>query len=164
MLVFFGEVLKVRGNKGEVLVKPSPDFEELPIESGEEVTVKSQKYLLKLSVEYCREIEGSLFLKFQGVDTISDAYRLVGYAIYREGEPGREETHSLLDFSVVDINGHRWGNVTQFSTDSLNPLLEIESDGETILVPFTDAIIIDIDKKRRIITIDPPDGLMDLNK
>ncbi len=164
MLVFCGEVLKVRGIKGEVFVKPSPDFEDLLFISGEKVTLKSQKYLSTLCVEYCREIEGNVVLKFQNVDSISEAYRLIGYAIYREGEPDREQSRSLLDFTVEDINGHQWGTVTQFSLESRNPLLEIDSEGDTIYIPFTDTIIVKIDKRRRIIVIDPPEGLMDLNK
>lgn len=163
-MVFFGEVVKVRGNKGEVVVKTPPDVEELPFESGEEVTLKSQKYLSKMCVEYCREIDGNVLLKLKNIDSISDAYRLVGYSIFKEGEPERRESNSLLDFSVEDIHGRRWGKVEAFNPDSKNPLLEIDSDGDTIYIPFSENIVINIDKKNRIITIDPPDGLMDLNR
>ena len=163
-MVFFGEVVKVRGNKGEVVVKTPPDVEGLPFESGEEVTLKSRKYLSKMCVEYCREIEGIFLLKLKNIDSISDAYRLVGYSIFKEGEPERKESNSLLDFSVEDVQGRHWGLVEAFNLESQNPLLEIDSDGETICIPFSDSIIVKIDKKKRIITIDPPDGLMDLNK
>jgi 16S rRNA processing protein RimM len=115
-------------------------------------------------VEYCREIEGIFLLKLKNIDSISDAYRLVGYSIFKEGEPERKESDSLLDFSVEDVHGRHWGTVEAFNPESKNPLLEIDSDGETIYIPFSDSIIVKLDKKKRIITIDPPDGLMDLNK
>jgi len=163
-LVFFGEVAKVRGNKGEVVVKTTPDIDNLPFISGEEVTLKSQKYLSKMYVENCREIDGCVLLKLKNIDSISKAYRLIGYAIYKEGGPERKESKSLLDFSVEDIHGRQWGTVKTFNPDSKNPLLEIVGNDDTIYIPFSDTIIINIDKKKRIITIDPPDGLMDLNR
>ena len=117
-----------------------------------------------MCVEYCREIDGNVLLKLKNINSISDAYRLVGYSIFKEGEPERKESNSLLDFSVEDIHGRHWGKVEAFNPDSKNPLLEIDSDGDTIYIPFSEDIVIKIDKKNRIITIDPPDGLMDLNR
>ena len=164
---FLGKITKVRSNKGEV-VYTSPLSATPTLEIGAEVTLKSEKYQKECIVEGHKEFKGNFAVKFTGVDSISDALKLVGYSIYGAGSPDlpdeTQQEDSLDDFLVKDLDGTVWGNVVAYDDVNLNKLLEVEGDTETYYVPFADAIIKDINYDEAVITIDPPPGLMDLNK
>lgn len=106
-------------------------------------------------------------VKLEGIDTINDAYRLVGYEIH-----GDEKTHEpdapppLIDFTVKDIHGDVWGTVQDFSSGEMNELLEVYDpiEEDTYYIPFSEEIIKSIDEENRLILIDPPAGLKELNK
>ncbi|MCP4217716.1 MAG: hypothetical protein GY765_23950, partial [bacterium] len=68
------------------------------------------------------------------------------------------------EFIVKDINGLEWGRVLDISEAGLNKLIEVYQNDDIYYVPFTDSIVKSIDAEKRLIIIDPPDGLMDLNK
>lgn len=181
-MIFIGKILKVRGNKGEVVIaSPKVEFYTLTGRENGKVFVilKSEKYEKKLEVECLKEINGNPILKLKGIDSINDALKIVGYSIYSnyaEGDEVKTEDPDVLsdayaisnleDYRVNDVNGNRWGQVIYFDIDSPNPLLEIQDEegNDVYYVPFTDTIIKKIDKISRLIIIDPPDGLKDLNK
>ncbi len=167
-MIFFGKIVKVRGNKGEV-VYTSPDMRAGALREGEAVVLESEKYRKQYNVEYPREIKGDSVVKFTGINTINEALKLVGYSIYkRNAEVGdiKNENNKMKDFMVIDMNGQLWGKVKNIEADNLNKLLEVQDEEKNDLyyVPFTDTIVKEINKEKRIIVIDPPDGLKDLNK
>ncbi len=45
-----------------------------------------------------------------------------------------------------------------------NDLLLVERENRELLVPFADSICLEVDLERRSITIDPPDGLLNLDE
>ena len=168
-MILFGKILKVRGNKGEV-VSTSPAPGVCNLHKGEILRLKSDKYQRQVEIEYIREIKGTPVIKFKEVDTINEAFKLVGYSIYvpnhkQEDNDEKETPEQLEDFMVQDINGRRWGKVKHGEADTLNPLLEVqdENDTEIYYVPFTETIVKKIDRQKRLIIIDPPEGLKDLN-
>jgi 16S rRNA processing protein RimM len=167
-LIVPGKIVKVRGNKGEV-VYTSPDLKAKALEEGEAVILESEKYQREYIVEYARTIKGACVVKFTGINSINEALKLVGYSIYkRNAEAGdiKNENNQWEDFMVIDLNGQLWGKVKNIEADTFNELLEVQGEEKNDLyyVPFTDTIVKEINKEKRIIVIDPPDGLKDLNK
>ena len=168
-MVFLGKILKSRGNRGEVVVVPSPGIDFLGGRFSGGVLLKSQRYSLRKEIESICGINGQVVVKFKDSHTIEDALRLIGYAIYcdtndsetviEEG-PGR-----LIGFEVRDDQGIVWGTVTAVLEQPLNPLLEVTGDpgGEPILIPFTPAIIYEIRVVEKVVLIHPPAGLKELN-
>ena len=54
--------------------------------------------------------------------------------------------------------------VSSIEVNRLNKCLEIQNRNNTYDVPFVDEIVKVIDKKKKLIIIDPPEGLKELNK
>ena len=165
---FFGKIVKVRGNKGEV-VYISPDMRARALREGETVALESEKYHKQYKVEYIRKIKGAFVVKFTGINTINEALKLVGYSIYKHNsEAGdiKNENNEMKDFMVKDVNGQLWGKVKNLEADNLNKLLEVQDEekNNVYYVPFTDTIVKEINKEEGIIVIDPPNGLKELNK
>lgn len=127
--------------------------------------MQSAKYRKEKEIEHFKEIRGAPVFKFKDTNTINDAFKLVGYSIYA-GKKNEQETNTgIANFMVKDMQGHLWGSVINIETSGFNRLLEVEAPGgDIIYVPFTDSIVKEIDEEKKVILIDPPDGLKDLNK
>jgi len=107
-----------------------------------------------------------LILKFKGVDTISDAEKLAGADVAIPFELraslAEEEVYQsdLIGCEVIDAAGRSLGIVEDFEETGGTPLLRV---GKTLLIPFAKSICTKIDLEHRQITVNPPDGLLDLN-
>jgi 16S rRNA processing protein RimM len=107
-----------------------------------------------------------LILKFKGVDTISDAEKLAGadVAIPFEQRAALDEEEfyqsDLIGCEVVDAAGRSLGVVSDFQETGGAPLLQV---GENLLIPFAKSICTKIDLDHKQITVNLPDGLLDLN-
>ena len=176
-MIFLGKIVKTRGNKGEVAVTPSPQVEKYIPGQGERVVLQSTKYQIERKIEYLKNIRGVWVFKFVDINTINDAYKLVGYSIYStkiSTSPGNaanaatEQAAVGVEFTVIDVSGCVWGKVKHLETYGVyetNQILEVVGDqGDVIYVPFSEGIVKKIDREKKIITIDPPDGLKGLNK
>jgi 16S rRNA processing protein RimM len=115
-------------------------------------------------VEYVREHDGGLLIKFRGVDSISDAETLRGAEVQVPIaervtlEPGEYFHSDLIGCEVRErASGRVVGRVTNFEEYGGPPLLEI--DGGRMLIPFVKAICTDIRPAERLILADLPEGL-----
>lgn len=118
-------------------------------------------------VEEVWEHAGALVFKFRGVDSISDAEKLRGAEVQVPGservelEPGEYFHSDLIGCEVRDrLSGRVIGRVTNFEEYGGPPLIEI--DGGRMLIPFVKAICVDIRPPEKLIQVDLPEGLEDL--
>lgn len=106
--------------------------------------------------------------KFRGVDSISAAEALAGADVLI---PREERAHlpageyyqaDLVGCSVVTREGENIGTVEGWQEYGGPPLLQVDSNGRSVLIPFAKSICIEIDVPRRRIVVDLPEGLRDL--
>ncbi|NIM18370.1 MAG: hypothetical protein GTO45_40840 [Candidatus Aminicenantes bacterium] len=160
-----------------MVITPSPQVERYIPGQGEGVVLQSTKYQIQRKIEYLKNIRGAWVFKFVDTNTINDAYKLVGYSIYstkistspvNAANAVTEQAAKGVEFTVKDVSGCVWGKVKHIETYGVyetNQILEVVGDeGDVIYVPFSEGIVKKIDREKKIITIDPPDGLKGLNK
>ncbi len=82
-----------------------------------------------------------------------------GYAEY-DGEVYFED---LVGWEA-EVAEDRTGRITAFFDSELNPLLEVEIDGITELIPAQEDFIVEVDEQRRRVVFDLPEGLLGLNE
>lgn len=73
----------------------------------------------------------------------------------------------VIGFSVVDAdNNEILGTVSEIDTNTINTLLIVKrlTTDETFFIPFVDDFVQDIDSKCKVIMVNLPDGLIDLNE
>ena len=146
------------------MLASSPDLDVYSLQKGEVLKLKSKKYRKEATVEYSKEIHGASVIKFQHIDRINDAFKLISYSVYSEAE-AEESEQSVIQFSVKDVQGNVWGIVKDIGSSGVSQVLEVlDPEGDVVYVPFSEPIIKEIDSDQKIILIDPPDGLRDLNK
>jgi 16S rRNA processing protein RimM len=111
---------------------------------------------------------GTLILKFKGVDSISDAEQLAGAEVRIPAseraplEPEEFYQSDLIGCEVVDRRtGESLGPVTDWEDAGGHGLLVVGTD---LLIPFARYICVEIDPSARRIAVELPEGLKDLNR
>lgn len=157
---------KPRGNRGELTAE---SLSSRPERFARLKTVRLVGEGQAYDVEEVWEHAGALVFKFRGVDSISDAERLRGAEVQVPGservelEPGEYFHSDLIGCEVRDrSSGRLIGHVTNFEEYGGPPLLEI--DGGRMLVPFVKAICVDIRPEVKLIQVDLPEGLENLDE
>jgi len=159
---------RTRGNRGEITAVPMSDkperFENLRQVYLQTGTAPPRPAELESAWFHDR----TLILKFQGIDSISDAETLIGAelrvpvsdrAALDEGEFYQSD---LIGCEVVErASGRTVGHVIGYQDGGGSGLLEIE-DGT--LIPFVRRICVEIDPSARRIAVELPEGLRDLNR
>lgn len=111
--------------------------------------------------------QGRPIVRFAGIDTMNDAETLAGASLWlREGdlEPlpaGTFYRHDLVGCDVIDTQGTSVGKVTGVEGSLDRSYLVIDED---TLIPLVGDICVAVDIAARRVTIDPPEGLIELNR
>ena len=120
-------------------------------------------------VEEVWEHGANLVFKFAGVDSISEAGELRGFEVRVpaservEPEPGEYFHSDLIGCEVRDrATGRVIGLVTDFEEYGGPGLLQV--DKGRLLIPFVKAVCPDIRVAEKVILVDLPDGLEELDK
>lgn len=163
-MIFLGKVTKKRGNRGEVVCQTPPDITITEINFNKPFILKSEKYEKKFSVEFFKEQNSSIILKFSKINSINESLKLIGYNVYCESLGVKKKDPDLKGFSVIDIRGDSWGKVEFMTIGKFTSTLNVVDGDNTYLIPFSKKIVIEINIKNKLLLIDPPDGLRDLNK
>jgi 16S rRNA processing protein RimM len=162
-----GAILKPKGLKGELNIYT--DFEGLEkikfqavfIEiAGSPVPffVKSIKYLQK----------NAAYLVLEDVDTIEKAAPLGRKELYLPNKlkPKKKKPEfTLFDlegFTAVDVNEGELGVVTAVHEYPRQIIAAVDFKGKEILFPLNEAIIKGIDPVSEVLTVDLPEGLLDV--
>lgn len=165
---FVGKIVKKYSFKGELLVKLDTDEPEI-YEHMESVFVELRNNLVPFFIESSQLHKSELLrIKFEDVDSEQDADSLLKCDLYLPLEflPKLEDDkfyfHEIIGFTVEDINFGTVGIVKSINDSTAQALFEIDRDGIEILIPMNDAFIKNVDKKKKIITVDTPEGLIEL--
>ena len=115
----------------------------------------------KLVVASARPHQGRWLVRFEGVADRDAAEELRGATLV--GEPlddpgeGRVWVHELVGAEARDVHGNVLGRVTAVEVNPAHDLLVLD---ERVLVPM----VFVVDQGPGIVTLDPPDGLLDVNR
>ena len=70
--------------------------------------------------------------------------------------------HEVIGFAVLDKSHGEIGTVQDVYEMPLNALLSVKNGEKEILVPLRDEILLSVDREKKVIEIDAPEGLIDL--
>jgi len=121
-------------------------------------------------IEFSRKQHGRLIVKLRGINSISEAEKVVGaeLAIPEKDLPPVEDgsfyTFHLKGCEVVATDGEALGIVTDVLEGSGTPILKVDGKDGEILIPFAQSYLRKMDVEQRRIEVELPDGLRDLNK
>ncbi len=163
-----GLVMKPHGLKGEVTISldddAATDFSAL-----ESIFIEENDNRLVPFFITAASIRGEkAFVKFEDVDTIDQALKISKKALYlpKSSRPksGKGEFYDdeIQGFEVTDEIHGLLGKVTDVIQTGANRLLAVDYNGKEILIPINSPLIISINKSKKKISVNLPEGFLDI--
>jgi len=167
-LVAIGKVLRSQGKEGRLKVRL---YEKgLPGPAVSKVSLERSGGFEEYDVESFELDRNSTILKLKGVDVLERADALSGAEIFvpeecfRPLDGGSYYEFQVVGSRVVTVGGAEVGTVRAvLPAGGSNVLVIARGDGE-VYVPFAEPICRRVDMAGRVIVIDPPEGLLELNE
>ena len=164
---YLGYIVKTIGNDGVLRVQMDVD-NPLAYANLTELMVAVKEQLVRYPIEEIKIIEDKANISFKNIDNTVIAKLLQGCALYLPltSLPKLSGTqfyyHEVIGFEVHDQKHGLIGKVQSIIDQTSQAILEVNFEGKEILVPITDEIIKNIDRKNQRIEIIAPDGLIEI--
>ncbi|MFX0537728.1 ribosome maturation factor RimM [Ornithinimicrobium sp. Y1847] len=159
---------KPHGLRGEVTVQVHTDDPEGRFVTGASFATEPAGRG-PLTLRGVRIHQGIYLLAFEGHTdrNAAEALRGTRLLVAEAEEPDDDEgwrEEDLLGFAVVLPDGSAVGTIAALHLRDVQDLLEVQTPGGPVLVPFVDDLVPEIDEDARRIVIDPPPGLLELGR
>jgi 16S rRNA processing protein RimM len=166
--ILIGRITKVNGYEGGVTVKLDKIFSE-NIPPMESVFLEIEGRPVPFFISDW-EYSGAdiLKLKFEGYDSVEQVSEFTGCKVFlTTGLPGDkkiDDIQVLTGFKIL-VNGDKLlGSVREVIPNHGQWLLiVISADNKEILIPFHEHFIVSLDTDNRILVLDLPEGLTEIN-
>ncbi len=163
-LVCVGAVAGAFGVRGEVRLK---SFCAVPEDIATYAPLSNEDGTHRYSVKLTGATRNGLTARLGGIATKEQADALRGLRLFARRDqmpslPDDEYYHAdLIGLTVLDTGGTTLGTVKSVLNHGAGDLLEIHGPGlkDSVLLPFTRAIVPTVDLASGRIIADPPDGL-----
>jgi 16S rRNA processing protein RimM len=168
-MALVGRIARAHGNRGQVIVDPVTDFPEERFKPGSVLHIRRGEATEPVSIESVRFHRGRPIVGLSGVDTMDAAEALAGIELRIAADAlqplpaGSFYHHDLVGCGVRTPRGETVGRVTAVEGDAAGSRLVIESGNGEVLIPIAEGIVRDIDLAGKIIVVEPPEGLLDVN-
>jgi len=159
-----GRIVRAHGIRGEVLIKPYSSPSPTLAQSAKLYLPGPKPY--ELFVERRRETPNGFIIKFKGIETRNDSERLKGQEIVCHPDELPElEDDEFYSYQLIGLkvctNENEIGTIKEVRTIRGQDLLVVEGEGKEFLIPAVPDILVDVDLSDGIVTIDPPEGLLE---
>ena len=162
-----GHVTKLHGLNGGVSIHLDVDYPK-DYEKLESVFVELNNRLVPFFVESLRITKDKATVKFEDIDSIEQAQRLIKCRIFLplaqlpNLESDQFYFHEIIGFRVVDKNLGELGLVKTVYDSPNQDLISMDYKDREVLIPIIDEIVLGVDRKESIIHTSLPNGLLDI--
>jgi len=166
MLLVVARIGRAHGVNGEATIEVRTDLPEERFIVGS-VLVTEPSSFGPLTITSVRNHNGTLLLGFKevkdrtAVEKLRDVLLLADVDISESGDEDNFHIQELLGCRVVTDTGVEVGIMTDLVQLPGKDLLAVDHNGREILIPFVLEIVPEIDVENKVITITPPEGLLD---
>jgi 16S rRNA processing protein RimM len=166
---YLGRIAKKHSFKGDVVIALDTDEPEL-YKNMESVFVALGPNLIPFFIEKSLLQKGNkLRVKFEEIDTQQDAESILNAEVYLPLSLLPKLTgnkfyfHEIIGFKVIDKNKGFIGLIEAVNDSAAQTFLEIKHNKDIIiLVPLLDDFIKKVDRDKKEMHIEAPEGLIDL--
>jgi 16S rRNA processing protein RimM len=159
-------VARAHGNRGQIAVNPETDFMEERFRVGRVLLIGPADRAREYEIRDVRFHQGRPIVGLMGVETMNDAEALAGSDVWVPESAvaplpeGTYYRHDLVGCEAYDTQGVRLGRVTGVEGSLDRSHLVID---DHLMIPLVGGIVVSVDIAGKRVTIDPPQGLIDLN-
>jgi 16S rRNA processing protein RimM len=170
-LIIVGRVRKAHGIRGDLVVEAMTDEPDAIFASGRRVMAGTAagdpaRNALELHITSVTPFKGGFILHFAEIagrdaaETWRDRFLLVPAAELQPLGDDEVYVHDLQGMRVRLANGEELGVVDCTYDLPQGLTLDVKREKGSVLIPY-DRIVTAVDRAQRVITIDPPVGLLD---
>lgn len=164
-----GKIGAAHGIRGEVRVFV---YSEDPLAIRSYGELEDEDGARKFEIASAREGNGHLVVRFKGIDDRNEAEKLTHVQLFvpRDRLPKQDDEKfyhaDLIGLRVETKSGETLGEVIAVPNYGASDLLEIRPlrAGQTLLIPFIDEFVPEVDVAGGRIVVDPPAGLFEEEK
>lgn len=166
--ILLGRILKAHGFDGTIIVKLEEAFIE-KIPEMESVFIETDGKPVPFFISESESTGADILrLKFNGYDSVEKIIEFIGCEIFLtsalKGKHPEFKSTGLSGFSVFLSGNRLLGTVNDIIENPGQMLLVLKTaEGKELLVPFHKDLIISVDKRKRLIEMDLPEGLTEIN-
>jgi 16S rRNA processing protein RimM len=159
-------VARTHGIRGHVLVHPETDFLEDRFRVGQVLLVGPAEHPEPREILEVRFHQGRPLVALAGIDSMTDAEALAGAELWLPASSlaalpeGTFYRHDLVGCAVRDTHGVVVGRVTAVEGTLERSYLVVDGGA---MIPMVAEFCVSVDPKARVIVVDPPHGLLELN-
>jgi len=170
--ITIGQISKVRGIKGEMVVVPLTD-DPKRFSLLEKVFLSKDEKITEFEVEKVRSgpetkrPQEKVLLKLRGVESPEEAKKLVGSFLEIEREDllklpeGRYFIFDIIGLKVITTEEKKIGTVKEVISLPANDVYVVQGDQKEYDIPALKEIVKKIDLERKVMIIEPKEGLLD---
>lgn len=165
-LVTIARLVKTRGLRGELVADVLTDFPESWDQRKNVIGIRPDGQRFDLKIEKFWFQKGRIVLKFAGYDSVETAEALQNVEVcVQESEAVELETGEYFDWQlegceVKSVDGTSIGKVREVMRTGGTEILVVTGEKE-YLIPFAESICTQVDIEKKLIRVDPPEGLLD---
>lgn len=166
--ILLGRITKASGYEGAVAVKLEKIFtENIPQMESVFLEIEGRPVPFFINNLYYSGAD-ILKLQFEGYPTTEKISEFTGCRVFLTSEPkagGKKKAGlSFIGYSVYITEDEPLGEITELIPINDQWLINVLSiDNKDILIPFHEDFIVSIDKRKKIIRMDLPEGLTEIN-
>lgn len=163
-----GTLIKLHGFKGEFTAwldtAKTADYKDV-----DTVFLEGKEGLVPFTVlEFAIKNHSQAKLKLEGIDSEADAKPWLKCDIYipndevSEHDELRDSFRHWVGYQVYTEGRGMWGVISDIQENPVNPQIIIDSHGIEVLVPLQPEFVDGLDVEKKVVTLTPPDGLLEL--
>lgn len=162
-----GKLTKTHGLKGELAIWLDVDYPH-EYEELDSILLDIKGTLVPHFVEEIQIRPNKSIIKFEDIDTIEEAQKIVNCDLYLPNENLSELDedqfyyHEIIDFDIVDDQQGKLGKVTAVYTSEAQDLIAMNYQGHEVLIPVSDEIVKTIDREKKELYTNLPEGLLEI--
>ncbi len=163
-----GHITRTHGTRGELIffldVDDSSDYDDM-----DSVFLEIKGALVPYFIESINiQRDNKAIVRLEDVDSIEKAKALIGSKLFLPEETLDDlgETsfyyHEIIGFKVTDQQLGQLGVVSEVITNTAQDLIGMLYEGQQVLIPIHDDIVLNVDRTNKTLLVNLPDGLLDL--
>lgn len=162
-----GIVSRPHGLKGEVYISLDTDFPDDYTEM-ESVFLLQNGKLVPFFIERIQIRNSEALVKFEDINDKEAALSIKGLPLYLpldqlpELESDQFYFHEIIGFQIIDENSGELGTVGQVYEAGHQDLIGMDYQDKEVLIPINDDIILSVDREKKTLLVNLPDGLLAL--
>ena len=163
-----GNLTKPHGVNGEMILRFDGQLI-IELKEGEPVFVELDGSLVPFFIETIRGGDNMAFIKLEFISLGPEMDGLRGKSVFLESKNIVEEislehdNDFFIGWTLTDKESTISGTILDFANENENPLFVLEKNGKEYYIPVQEELIVKIDEKKKIIYMDLPEGIFEIN-